>query len=62
MDNEIANIEDLEKKEALLDPSLFPIDAASKQVEFPELDWSPFALGTLPPIYSKTLIVVPNNP
>ena len=53
VNNEVANIEELERDEAFAPLSDFPFDITSEQVEFPpNLDWSPFTAGPMP---SKTV-------
>ena len=59
VNNEVANIEDLERDETaayLLD---FPFDVTSEQVKFPlDLDQSPFATN---PVVSETAIGVSSS-
>ena len=59
VNDEVANIEELERYEALIPLSDFPFDVTSEQVEFPSnLDWSPFAAG---PAVLETTANAPNN-
>ena len=54
VNDEVANIEELERDEALTPLLDFPFDIISEQVEFPSnLDWSPFAASPVP---SKTVV------
>ena len=46
VNNKIDNIIDLEQEEALVNADLFSFDVSFKTVEFPPLDWSPFAAGS----------------
>ena len=59
VNDEVANIKELERDEALTSLSDFPFDITSERVEFPSnLDQSPFTAG---PIASKTAIEVPGS-